>query len=73
MLIVPLVVRKRIDVGAGGLEMLNPLLNFLCYAFTLLLAFIMINVWSEQVNKMQTFAVSYKMPFSNPASATTMS
>ena len=55
MLIVPLVVRKRIDVGAGGLEMLNPLLNFLCYAFTLLLAFIMINVWSEQVNKMQTF------------------
>lgn len=55
MLIVPLVVRKRIDVGAGGLEMLNPLLNFLCYAFTLLLAFVMINVWSEQVAKMEVF------------------
>ena len=55
MLIVPLVVRKRIDVGAGGLEMLNPLLNFLCYAFMLLLAFIMINVWTEQVNKLQIF------------------
>lgn len=55
LVIVPLVVRKRIDVGAGGLEMLNPLLNFLCYAFTLLLAFVMINVWSEQVAKMETF------------------
>ena len=55
MLIVPLVVRKRIDVGEGGTEMLNTMFSFLCYAFTLLLAFIMINVWSEQVNKMQTF------------------
>ncbi len=55
MLIVPLVVRKRIDVGEGGAEMLNVLFSFLSTAFTLLLAFIIVNVWTEQVNKLQIF------------------
>ena len=55
MLVVPLVVRKRIDVGEGGTEMLNTMFSFLSTAFTLLLAFIIVNVWTEQVNKLQIF------------------
>ena len=55
MLFVPLVVRKRIDVGEGGTEMLNTMFSFLSTAFTLLLAFIIVNVWTEQVNKLQIF------------------
>jgi hypothetical protein len=49
--VVKIILGKRIDTQGDDATVLSPLVGFIGTAFTLLLAFVIVNVWSDQVAK----------------------
>lgn len=49
--VVKIILGKRIDTQVDDATVLSPLVGFIGTAFTLLLAFVIVNVWSDQVAK----------------------